>query len=133
MKTKILSFSIFLFLMLVGYLSTFSGNVFKNHLSAEIKQNPLSNILLQAENQDNPVLKNTDALVDKNDLLSSDNDDDDLLFFRKHIVPIRYLITYLFSALLIFCSACLSDKSTPNTDFSYTTTPKYLWQKVLRI
>jgi hypothetical protein len=133
MKAKILSFSIFLFLMLVAFLSTHSGKVFNQNSFSKKVSNQFSNSLLQDQKQNISILKNHDlSNDDDNDILSFENDDDDFVFASKYIFPTRYLTSVL-GKDFILCSTPAKIKLPMCNHFSESSSPKYLFQGVFRI
>jgi hypothetical protein len=133
MKAKILSFSIFSFLMLVAFLSTHSGKVFNQYSFSKKVSNQFSNSLLQDQKQNISILKNhVLSNDDDNDILSFENDDDDFVFAGKYIFPTCYLTCVLGKAFIL-CSTPSKIKLPMCNHFSESSSPKYLLQGVFRI
>ncbi|MBC7653640.1 MAG: hypothetical protein H7098_04095 [Oligoflexus sp.] len=131
MKTKILSFPIFLFLMLVALLSTHSGKVFNQNFSTQKPRNQFSKSLLQ--DQKISILMKHDLSNYDDDFISVENDDDDFVFIRKLIIPTHYLMSFLLVAIFIFCLLRFKNRLPSCNHFSYAATPTYLLQRVLKI
>ncbi|MEO5909923.1 MAG: hypothetical protein ABIP95_03500 [Pelobium sp.] len=131
MRAKILSFSIFLFLLLVTFLSTHSGEVFiKNSIDSKINTQ-LSISLIKNQKPDISILKNH-ILSNDDDIISLENDDDDFVFTGKHFLPTRYLTAIFANDFILFATPAKIKLPVCN-HFSESSSPKYLVQQVFRI
>lgn len=131
MKTKILSLSIFLFLILVGFLSAHSGKIFNQNSIAQKANSQFSKFLLPSQNQEISILKKHD-LSSENNIISLENDDDDLIFIKK-TVPKSYLTSFSIPSFLISSLLLFKNELPLCNHFSYTASHTYLFQKVLKI
>lgn len=131
MKTKILFFSVFLFLLLLVFLSTHTGKVFDQNSFTQKTSDQFSKSLFQDIKIS--IIRKHDLTPDKDDDIISLENDDDFGFVKKQILPTRYLIPFLLASIFIFSLTYLYNRLLFCDHFSYAASQIYLIQRVLRI
>jgi hypothetical protein len=135
MKVAIVFFLSLCFLLLIGRTDAFAGihrDTF-NYSSAQYigkkQQAQLENLNLNF-----PVIKDNGFNDKKEEFVSLENeDDDDSLFSRKQVLLAKYFITLAYASLLICFYNYFKNRLPFCRHLSYSSSYKYLLQRVLRL
>lgn len=134
MKTVIL-FCLSLFFLLLGGHNYAHARAQHNTVASTPTQNiekPQQTKLINT-NQDLPVIKNNTLSEKREDFVSIEDEDDDSVFARKSVLPTKYFITLAYVTTLISPNSYVKNRLPFCKHLSYTSSYKYILQRVLKI
>jgi hypothetical protein len=134
MKTAVVFFLSLCFFLLGG----------SNHVYAGTHQSTISYSTVQKvekSQQTNLVIASqglsevkTSTIGDKKeDFISVEDEDDDLVSVRKSVLPAKYFATLTYASILIYSNAYFKNRLPFCKHLSYTSSYKYILQRVLKI
>ncbi|WP_214225974.1 hypothetical protein [Pedobacter sp. B4-66] len=83
--------------------------------------------------QDLPVIKSNCFSEQREDFISVENEDEDFVSARKSALPVKYIITLAYASILNSSSNYVKNRLPFCKHFSYTSSYKYILQRVLKI
>ncbi len=103
--------------------------------SAALQIEKAKEIKFENISQNFPIVKDNSLNDKKEEFIGveDDDDDDNLVFARKHFILIKYFITLAYTSLLISFYNYLKNRLPFCRHLSYTSSFKYILQRVLRL
>lgn len=84
-------------------------------------------------NQELPIIKNNCFSEQKEDFISVENEDEDFVSARKLVLPVKYIISLANSSVLSNSNNYVKNRLPCCKHLSYTSSYKYILQRVLKI
>lgn len=133
MKAAIAFFLSLCFLLLGRYDAVHAGDYhLGNQLPAQqIEKTQLTK--LRNTNQAFSLVKSNHLIEKREDLMSAEDEVEDLVFSRKYVLLSKYFITLACASLLIYCCSYFKNRLPFCKHLSYASSYKYILQRVLRI
>jgi hypothetical protein len=134
MKAVILFLLSLCFLLLGRYDHAYAK---ANHNTASYSSAQKIEKLQQAKfintNQELPIIKNNCFSEQREDFLSVENEDEDYVSARKSVLPVKYIITLAYAATLNNSFNYIKNRLPFCKHLSYSSSYKYILQRVLKI
>jgi len=83
--------------------------------------------------QDLPTVKSNTFSEKREDFLSVENEDEDFVSARKSTLPVKYILTLAYAPALIYSNNYVKNRLPFCKHLSYTSSYKYILQRVLKI
>lgn len=135
MKVAIVFFLSVCFQLLAGNnkaCAGFGNDRFNDSSVQIIKQKQPTEVEKTKSNQ--PIIKDNSINEKKEAFISLENEDDDDSFFsRKYVQLVRCFVMPVYGAVLICCSTTFENRLPCCRHLSYSSSHKYLLQRVLRL
>ncbi|ETZ23895.1 hypothetical protein [Pedobacter sp. V48] len=134
MKTAVVFFLSLCFFLLGGSDYVYAGahDSTSSHSTVQKIEKSHQETLLMA-NQGLPEVKSSTIGDKKEDFISVEDEDDDLVSVRKSILPAKYFATLTYASTLIYSNAYFKNRLPFCKHLSYTSSYKYILQRVLKI
>jgi len=135
MKVAVLLFLYSFFLLLSGHQHAYAGG----HHARICSYSPAQHVAkVEAAkfghvNQIFPIIKDNSLNEKREDFVSVEDDDDDLIFSRKNVLLVRYFFTLAYASILIAFYSYFKNRLPFCKHLSYSSSYKYILQRVLRI
>lgn len=123
----------FCFLMLTGKSQGYASNPNQNALRSSTHLNQTSQIFLSHTNHSTQVVQNNGLKEKKEEFISVENEDEDLVFTKKYVLLVNYFIAIACASLLSYFFNFLKNRLPFCWHLSYTSSNTYLLQRVLRL
>ncbi|WP_316791870.1 hypothetical protein [Pedobacter frigoris] len=88
---------------------------------------------LGSENPGFPVVKNTNLSEQKEEFVTLEDENDDLVFSRKYVLAAKFFITLAYASVLVYFYQQFKNRLPFCKHLSYTSSYKYILQRVLRL
>nr|WP_068887623.1 hypothetical protein [Pedobacter panaciterrae] len=134
MKTAAVFFLSLCFLILgaSGYVFSEPGNQRIGYsVSGNIEKTQQTKIV--NTNQELPVINSNTPGEKRDSFITVEDDDDDLVCARKSALPVNYFITIAYASILIYSDNYVKNRLPFCKHLSYTSSYKYILQRVLKI
>jgi hypothetical protein len=134
MKTAVVFFLSLCFFLLGGSNFVYAG---AHHSTSsystvqKIEKSQQEKLLIA--NQGLPEVKNSTIGDKKEDFISVEDEDDDLVSVRKSVLPAKYFATLTYASTLIYSNAYFKNRLPFCKHLSYASSYKYILQRVLKI
>lgn len=134
MKTAVVFFLSLCFFLLGRLNHVYAGAHYStSNYSTVQKIEKLQQAKLVIANQGLPEVKNSTIGDKKEDFISVEDEDDDLVSVRKSVLPAKYFATLNYASILIYSNAYFKNRLPFCKHLSYTSSYKYILQRVLKI